>query len=224
MRAMNWAPVLLSLQVALAATLCAGIVGIGLAAWLSRARFWGRELIDVLVTAPMVVPPTVLGYALLLLLGRNSSLGRAFEALTGDSIAFSRVGAVVAASVAALPFVLKNARVAFEEVDPRLIGAAQTLGAGPLRTFFRIRLPVARAGVAAGLALGFARSLGEFGITLMLAGNLPGRTQTGALAVYDAVQAGREDDARGMALWMTAVAIAILYLVNKLTARKVHGF
>jgi molybdate transport system permease protein len=197
---MNWTPIALSLQVATCATLFAGVIGVALAAWLSRARFWGREWVDVLVTAPMVVPPTVLGYALLSWLGRSSSLGRAFEALTGGSIAFSRSGAIVAASVAALPFVLKNARVAFEEVDPRLIGAAHTLGAGPLRTFFRVRLPVARAGVAAGLALGFARSLGEFGITLMLAGNLPGRTQTGALAV------------------------AILYLVNKLTARKVHGF
>jgi molybdate transport system permease protein len=221
---MSWAPILLSLQVAACATLVAGVLGVGLGAWLSRGRFWGRELVDVLVTAPMVVPPTVLGYALLLGLGRNSPLGRGFEALTGRSIAFSLTGAVVAASTAALPFVLKNARVAFEEVDPRLIAAAQTLGAGPLRTFFRIRLPIARAGVTAGLALGFARSLGEFGITLMLAGNLPGLTQTGALAVYDAVQAGREGDARSMALLMTAFAIAILYLVNKLTARKVHGF
>lgn len=221
---MNWSPIALSLQVALAATLCAGTIGVALAAWLSRARFWGRELIDVLVTAPMVVPPTVLGYALLLMLGRDSVLGRTFETLSGGSIAFSRTGAVVAASVAALPYVLKNARVAFEEVDPRLIAAAHTLGAGPVRTFFRVRLPVARAGVAAGLALGFARSLGEFGITLMLAGNLPGRTQTGALAVYDAVQAGRDADARGMALVMTAFAVATLYVVNKLTARKVHGF
>jgi molybdate transport system permease protein len=221
---MSWVPILLSLQVAACATLVAGVLGVGLGAWLSRGHFWGRELVDVLVTAPMVVPPTVLGYALLLGLGRNSLLGRGFEALTGRSIAFSLTGAVVAASTAALPFVLKNARVAFEEVDPRLIAAAQTLGAGPLRTFFRIRLPLARAGVTAGLALGFARSLGEFGITLMLAGNLPGLTQTGALAVYDAVQAGREEDARSMALLMTAFAIAILYLVNKLTARKVHGF
>ncbi|HEY6879719.1 MAG TPA: molybdate ABC transporter permease subunit [Polyangiales bacterium] len=221
---MNWQPIALSLQIAASATLVAGVLGVTLGAWLSRARFWGRELIDVVITAPMVVPPTVLGYALLLMLGRSSTLGRAYEAFTGGSIAFSRTGAVVAASVAALPFVLKNARVAFEEIDPRLVGAAHTLGAGPLRTFFRIRLPLARAGVAAGLALGFARSLGEFGITLMLAGNLPGRTQTGALAVYDAVQAGREDEARGMALLMTAIAIAILYLVNKLTARRAHDF
>ncbi len=217
-------PILLSLQIAGCATLCAGLLGVALAAWLSRARFWGRELIDVLVTAPMVLPPTVLGYALLLALGRSSALGRAFESLLGSSIAFSRTGAVVAASIAALPFVLKNARVAFEDVDPRLIGAAHTLGAGPLRTFFRVQLPVARAGVAAGLALGFARSLGEFGITLMLAGNLPGRTQTGALAVYDAVQAGRDDDARTLALVMSALAIVILYVVNKLTAHKAHAF
>jgi molybdate transport system permease protein len=220
----SWEPILLSLQVATSATLIAGALGVALAALLGRARFWGSELIDVLVTAPMVLPPTVLGYALLLALGRESVLGRGFEALTGSSIVFSRAGATVAATVAALPFVLKSARVALQEVDPRLIAAAHTLGAAPLRTFFLIRLPLARAGVTAGMALGFARSLGEFGITLMLAGNLPGRTQTGALAIYDAVQAGRESDARAIALVMAALAIAILYLVNKLSARKVDGF
>jgi molybdate transport system permease protein len=219
-----WEPVALSLRVALTATFIAGLLGIGLALVLTRFRFPGRELVDVLVTAPMVLPPTVLGYYVLVLLGRASPLGRGFEALTGTSIAFSTTGAVLAATIAALPFVLKAARVALEEVDPRLIAAAQTLGAGPLRTFFSVQLPLAKSGLAAGLALGFARSLGEFGITLMVAGNLPGVTQTGALAIYDAVQANREADALGMVLVMTALAVAILYLVNRLSRRKVHGF
>jgi len=221
---MIWTPVLLSLGIAASATLIAGCVGIALAAWLARARFVGREWVDVIVTAPMVLPPTVLGYYLLTALGRSSSIGRAYEAVTGDSIAFSRTGAVIAASIAALPFVLKSARVAFEEIDPRIIAAARTLGARPVRVFFRVELPVARAGIAAGLALGFARSLGEFGITLMLAGNLPGETQTGALAIYDAVQAGRDADATHISLTLTTFAVLLLYIVNRLAARRHHAF
>jgi molybdate transport system permease protein len=218
------APIVLSLEVAACATVLAGLLGVMLAALLARGRFPGKEWVDVLVTAPMVLPPTVLGYYLLTLLGRSSSFGRAFEALTGESIAFSRTGAVLAATIAALPFVLKSARVAFEEIDPRLLAAAETLGARPLRVFFALQLPLARAGIAAGLALGFARSLGEFGITLMLAGNLPGETQTGALAIYDAVLASRDRDATQLSWLMTAIAVAMLYLVNRLTRRKAHGF
>ena len=220
----SWDPIVLSLEVACAATLVAGVLGTLLGALLARYRFPGRELIDVLVTAPMVLPPTVLGYYALVSLGRKSLLGRAYEALTGSSIVFSKTGAIVAATIAALPFVLKSARVALEGVDPRLLGAAATLGAGPLRIFARVQLPLARAGIAAGFALGFARSLGEFGITLMVAGNLPGETQTGALAIYDAVQAGRDGDALGLVAVMTLIAIAILYGVNRLTQRRQHGF
>jgi len=220
----SWQPILLSLQVAFGATLLAGILGVALAALLAHKDFIGRELVDVLITAPMVLPPTVLGYYLLLSVGRSSVIGRTFEAVTGSSIAFTRTGAVLAASVAALPFVLKSSRVAFEDVDPRLLAAAQTLGARPLRVFFRVQLPIARAGVAAGLALGFARSLGEFGITLMLAGNLPGATQTGALAIYDAVQGNREQDAATLALVLTLIAVALLYFVNRLSRRRAHAF
>jgi molybdate transport system permease protein len=217
-------PIFLSLQVAVIATVVSGVLGVALGLLLARVRFVGRELVDVLVTAPMVLPPTVLGYYLLLLLGRASWLGQSFESLTGRSIAFSKAGAVVAATVAALPFVLKAARVAFEEIDPRLIAAAQTLGAGPLRIFLHLELPLAKAGLAAGLALGFARSLGEFGITLMVAGNLPGLTQTGALAIYDRVQEGKDREALGMVLIMTAIAVLILYLVNRLAKRRPHVF
>jgi molybdate transport system permease protein len=218
----NLTPIYLSLQVAAIATLLAGVLGIALGLLLARVKFSGRELLDVLVTAPMVLPPTVLGYYLLVLLGRASPIGRAYEALTGGSIAFSKLGAVIAATIAALPFVLKAARVAFAEIDPQLIAAAQTLGAGPLRILFQVELPLAKAGIGSGLALGFARSLGEFGITLMIAGNLPGLTQTGSIAIYDAVQAGRDGEANEMVLTMTALALALLYLVNRLTRQKSH--
>lgn len=221
---MIWQPLWLSLQVAGCATLLAAVVGIALGACLSRARFAGSELIDVLVTAPMVLPPTVLGFYVLRILGRESALGQIYERLFGSSLVFSRAAAVLAALIASLPFVLKAARVAFEEIDPRLTAAAETLGASPLRIFARVQLPLARHGIAAGLGLGFARSLGEFGITLMIAGDLPGLTQTGSLAVYDAVQASRDADASAMVLVMTASAVLLLYGANRATRRKTHGF
>jgi molybdate transport system permease protein len=221
---MNLAPLLLSFQVATAATCIAGVLGVALAGLMSRARFVGSDLLDALITAPMVLPPTVLGYYLLLALGRGSALGRAYEALTGSSLVFTRGAAVLAGAIAALPLVVKTARAAMDEVDPRLLGAAATLGASPLRVFFTIVLPLSRSGILAGLTLGFARALGDFGVTLMIAGNIPGLTQTGALAIYDAVQANNEAEAAGMVAVMTAFALAALYAGTRLARRRPHGW
>lgn len=217
---MSWAPLLLSFQVALAATALAGVVGIAVGAALARRRLWGRELLDSLITAPMVLPPTVLGYYLLVLLGRQGALGSVFERVLGTPIVFSRTGAVVAAAVGAFPFVVKSTRAAVQGVDPRLVDAARTLGAGPLRAFVRVTLPLALPGVVAGLTLGFARALGDFGVTLMVAGNIPGRTQTAALAIYDAIESQRDADAAAMASVLTALAIGALYVVNVLSRRR----
>ncbi|MBX7115489.1 MAG: molybdate ABC transporter permease subunit [Myxococcaceae bacterium] len=221
---MTWRPLLLSFQVAALATALAGVAGIALAWLMARTRFKGSDLLDAVLTAPMVLPPTVLGYYLLVMLGRKSGLGQAYETITGSTIVFTPTGCVVAATVAALPFVVKSARAAMENVDLRLVGAAQTLGASPLRVFTTIVLPLARNGIIAGLTLGFARALGDFGITLMVAGNIPGLTQTGSLAIYDAVLAGRDAEASGMAAVMTALAMAALYAVAKLTRERRHGF
>lgn len=221
---MSWEPIGLSFQVAAIATLIAGLLGIALGGVMARTRFFGSDVLDVLITAPMVLPPTVLGYYLLVALGRNSLIGRTFEELTGGPIVFTPTGAVIAATLAALPFVVKSARAAMEDVDPRLIGAAQTLGAPPLRVFATIVLPLSLNGLVAGLTLGFARALGDFGVTLMVAGNIPGLTRTGALAIYDAVQANREAEAAGMVALLTALAIAALYAVTKLTRRRRHGW
>lgn len=221
---MNWQPLVLSFQVATLATLLAGALGIALAGLMAQTRFRGSDLLEVVLTAPMVLPPTVLGYYLLTAIGRQSAIGQGFETLTGSSIVFTPTGAVVAATLAALPFVLKSARAAMADVDLRLVGAAQTLGATPLRVFFTIVLPLARNGVIAGLTLGFARALGDFGVTLMVAGNIPGLTQTASLAIYDAVLADRDAQAAGMAAVMTALAIAALYAVAKLTRTRRHGF
>jgi molybdate transport system permease protein len=223
---MNWQPLALSFEVASAATLIAGVVGVALAGLMSRARFPGSDLVDVLITAPMVLPPTVLGYYLLVAIGRNSTLGHAYETATGSSLVFTPTAAVLAAFVAALPFVVKSARAAMEDVDPRLSAAAATLGASPLEVFVTVVLPLSRNGLLAGLTLGFARALGDFGVTLMVAGNIPGLTQTGSLAIYDAVQANREAEAEaaGVVAVMSAFAVAALYLGTKLSRRRPHAW
>ena len=215
---MAWAPLLLSFQVAIMATLIAAIVGVALAAWLANGRFPGRDLLDVLLTAPMVLPPTVLGYYLLVALGRHSAIGAAFEAITGSSIVFTRTGAVVAATVGAIPIVVKSSRAALESVDPILIHAARTLGATPLRAFLTVQLPLATRGISAALMLAFARSLGDFGVTLMIAGDIPGETQTASLAIYDALQSQRDAEALGLALVLTTIAVSMLYGANRLAA------
>ncbi len=215
---MAWSPLLLSFQVAIAATIIAAILGVALAAWLANGRFPGRDLVDVLLTAPMVLPPTVLGYYLLVALGRRSLLGSTFESITGSSIVFTRTGAVVAAAVGAIPLVVKSSRAALEGVDPILIHAARTLGATPLRAFLTVQLPLARRGIIASLMLAFARSLGDFGVTLMIAGDIPGETQTASLAIYDAIQAHRDADALGMVAVLTACAVGMLYAANRLVA------
>ena len=217
--ALDLAPLLLSLQIATLATIVSAIAGVGLATLLANVRFPGRDLVDVAVTAPIVLPPTVLGYYLLVAVGRRSFIGHLFEAIFGSPIVFTRTGAVLAATVGALPLVVKSGRAALEGVDATLVRAARTLGASPVRAFLTVQLPLARRGIVAALMLAFARSLGDFGITLMVAGDIPGETQTASLAIYDAIQEHRDQAALVMVLSLTTIAIAILYGVNKLTAR-----
>jgi molybdate transport system permease protein len=211
------APLALSLQVAAVATLVSAVLGIALATWLANSRFAGRDLIDVALTAPIVLPPTVLGYYLLVAIGHRSWIGRAAEAVLGAPIVFTRAGAVVAAVAGALPLVVKSGRAALETVDTTLVHAARTLGAGPTRAFLTVQLPLAGRGITAALMLAFARCLGDFGVTLMVAGNIPGQTQTASLAIYDAIQSHHDGAALEMAATLTFVAVAILYVVNKLT-------
>lgn len=216
---MSYDPLFLSFKIGFIATFVSAILGTALAALLSNKRVPGREVLDVLITAPMVLPPTVLGYYVLVSLGRRSALGGFYESVTGSPIVFTQVGAVIAATIGALPLVVKSARAALESVDPVLVLAARTLGASPLRAFVTVQLPLAAGGIVAGLMLGFARSLGDFGVTLMVAGDIPGETQTASLAIYDAIQGNREGEALGMVSVLTGVAIALLYGINKLTRR-----
>ena len=196
----------------LVATLSTGLaVGFGTAAgWLlARRAFAGRELVDALLSLPLVLPPTVTGYYLLVLLGRRGWLG-------GLAIPFTLAACVVAATVMAFPLVVRAARVAFEEIDPRQRLASFSLGHGAGSTFWRVELPLARRGLAAGAALGFARALGEFGATLMLAGNIPGRTQTLPLAIYEAAMTGDNSVALALCVALTAVSVVVLLIVGRL--------
>lgn len=219
---MTWHPLLLSIEVALAATAISGVLGIALGVLLARPGTRGRDVIDVVVTAPMILPPTVLGYYVLVLIGRSSAIGQWFESMTGTSLVFTPLGAVIAATIGALPMVVKSARAAFEGIDPTLVLAARTLGATPARAFVTVEIPLATRGIVAGLMLGFARALGDFGVTLMVAGNIPGETQTAALAIYDAIQASREGDALGMIVVLTIIGVVPLYAATKL-GKKAHG-
>lgn len=214
---MDFAPLALSFEVSAVAIVIAGILGVLLGALLARKGVPGAELLGGVLMAPMVLPPTVLGYYVLVFLGRNGPLGRAFESITGSTIVFSETGAIVAATVGALPLVVMASRAAFESVDKTLVAAARTLGAGRVRAFLTIEIPLAAPGIVAGLMLGFARSLGDFGVTLMVAGDIPGETQTASLAIYDAIAANREGDALGMILVLTALAVGVLVLAGRLT-------
>lgn len=211
----DWSPLWLSLRVAGTATLLAGGVGVAFAYVLAKGRFRGRSLLEALVTLPIVLPPTVLGFYLLTSLGAGSTLGRAWEAVAGQPLVFTPAAAVVAASVSALPFVVRTSRAAIEAVDPAIEAAARVAGHPEWRVAGLVTLPVARRGLAAGVALGFARALGDFGATVMVAGNIPGRTQTLPIKVYDAVQAGNDAAARTGSLVLAAVAVVVLLAITQ---------
>jgi len=214
----DWFPLWLSLRVAAISTALALAIGLWLAWILANRQFRGKEAIDAAVTLPLVLPPTVLGYYLLVLLGRHSPVGQLYEWLFGAPLVFSWQAAVVAALFHSTPLLVKSARAAFESVDRSYERAARNLGASELRLFWRVTLPLARRSIMAAAALAFARSLGDFGVTLMIAGNIPGRTQTVALAIYDAVESGNGTVARVLVLIISAVALVILSVANRLTS------
>jgi len=203
-------PLWLTLKVAAIATLMAFVLGVLLAFPLARGRFRGRELLDSFLTLPLVLPPTVLGYYLIVLVGRKGVIGRWLYDYFGITLMFTWQGAALAAAVVSFPLVLKSARTAFENVDANLERAARTLGMSEAGVFFRVSFPLAWRGVLAGTMLAFARAMGEFGATLMVAGNLPGRTQTLSLAVYDAVQAGNDSLAFTLVLITSLVCMIVL--------------
>jgi len=211
----------LSLKVALWATGIDLVLGVAVGYLLARVRFPGRELLDALLTLPMVMPPTVLGYYLLVVIGRNGPLGAWLHDSFGINLIFTWQAAVIAAAVVAFPLVLKGARSAFETVDAQLEQAARVLGVSEVGVFLRVTLPLAWRGVLAGTLLAFARTMGEFGATLMVAGSIPGKTQTLSIAVYEAVQAGQDDTANLLVLVTSVTCVLVLVVASRLAPRRV---
>ncbi len=212
-----WIALVLSLKVAGCATAIALVLGIGTGFMLARLRFPGRDLLDTLLTLPMVLPPTVLGYYLLVLIGRHGWLGGWLRETFGINLIFTWQGAVIAAAIVIFPLIFKPARAAFEAVDGQLEQAARVLGISEWGVFFRVTLPLAWRGILAGVLLAFARALGEFGATLMVAGSIPGKTQTLSIAIYEAVQAGEDGLANTLVLVTSLVCIAMLLTAEKLS-------
>jgi molybdate transport system permease protein len=209
----------LSIRVAVLATALNAALGIPLAYLLARRSFRGKTVVDLLVTLPLILPPTVTGFYLIVLLGRRGWLGAPLYAATGWTVAFTWWAAVIAATVMALPLLVRTARAAIESVDRDLERAAHTLGRSEWKTALEVTLPLARRGILAGLVLAFARALGEFGATLMLAGNIPGRTATVPLAIYTAVQTGESGEALGLVALLTTLSCVVLLLAGRLGAR-----
>lgn len=204
-----WFPIYLSLKVAGLATLVALAAGVAVARYQMRRKTLRSKVLDALCTLPMILPPTVLGYYLILLIGRRGLLGQWLQEM-GIQLIFTWQGAVVAATVVVFPLIYKSARAALESVDPRYEEAARTLGAGEGKIFFSVTLPLAWRGILAGSMLAFARGMGEFGATLMIAGNIPGKTQTLSLAIYDAFQAGDDDKAMSLVILTSVICLSIL--------------
>ena len=216
-----WVALALSLKVAGWATAINLLLGVGVGYALARWRFPGRDLVDAALTLPMVMPPTVLGYYLLVVIGSQGVVGAWLLEQFGIRLIFTWQAAVIAATIVSFPLVFKAARAAFETVDPQLEDAARTLGIRELAVFFRVSLPLAWRGILAGLLLAFARALGEFGATLMVAGSIAGKTQTLSIAVYEAVQAGQDDTANFLVAITSITCIAVLLSAGRLVPGRV---
>jgi molybdate transport system permease protein len=214
---MIWSALRLSLLVGSIATVLICMIGTAFGYLLARRDFRGKDVLDAVLTLPMILPPTVTGYYLILLLGRRGIIGEPLYSVTGWTVTFTWTAAVIAATVIALPLMVKSARAAIESVDTEYEIASRVMGRSEWETFFRITLPLAGRGLLAGIVLSFARAFGEFGATLMLAGNIPGRTQTMPLAIYEAVASGEDERAMWLALILTGISVTVVYLTNRLS-------
>ncbi len=215
----DWFPVLLSLRVAFISLIAVTVFGLPVARLLARREFHGKDVLESAITLPLVLPPSVIGYGLLVIIGKNGPLGKIFSDI-GISVIFTWWAAALASMVVSFPLMYQSAKAAFKSVDINYEKAARTLGAGEIRIFFTITLPLAWPGIIAGLVLSFARALGEFGATLMVAGNIPGQTQTVPLAIYFAVDAGDNVTARTLVAIITVFSFLVIFWVNRWAKRQ----
>jgi molybdate transport system permease protein len=215
-------PIILSLKVASLAVCIVFVFGIAIARYMARKDFMGKNIIESIIILPMVLPPTVLGYGMLILLGKRGFLGQMLMEQFGIQIIFTWWAASLASAVVSFPLMYQSAKAAFASVDVFLEQAARTLGTGEMRIFLTITLPLAWPGILAGLVLAFARALGEFGATLMVAGNIPGKTQTIPLAIYSAVESGDDEVAKTLVLTITILSFAAVFFLNSWSKKKVQ--
>lgn len=223
MKDINLFPLYLSFRVAFTATIVSFIIGLPIAYFLSRGRGKIIDFIDTFTNLPVVLPPTVLGYYLLVLLGRQSPIGRFLENNFNTMIVFTPAGAVIASTIVAIPYLIKTAKAAFLEINGDYLNAARLLGRNELSVFITVVMPVAWRGIVAGLTMTFVRALGDFGTTLMVSGSIPNKTMTMPIAIYDALQAGNKEIANLLVLIMTSIAVIVLFAVNILERRMKRG-
>ncbi len=200
-------------------TLFTLLAGVPVSYVLARKNFWGKELLDAVFTLPLVLPPTVTGFYLIVLLGRNGIIGRPVYNLTGWTAMFTWYAAAAASFIVSIPLMIRTSRAAIESVDENLVNASYTLGHGELKTALNVVLPLARKGILAGAVLSFARAIGEFGATLMFAGDIPGKTETMPLAIYSYLENGEWGRARNLVILLTLLSLTVIYLANRLSKR-----
>jgi len=217
---MDWQSFWLTIQLAVLVTVILLILGLPLAYWIAYSRWRWKFLVESLVAMPIVLPPTVLGFYVLLALGSRSPLGRAWQAMTGHTLAFTFTGLVIGSILYSLPFAVQPFAASFSQVDSRFLAASATLGASRLRTFFRVVLPLSASGVLTGMALSFAHTMGEFGVVLMVGGNIPRVTRTVSIEIYDQVQAFNYTAANQTALVLRVLSFFSLSLVYGVNRKK----
>ena len=220
--AIDWQAFRLTIELALVVSVILVVVGLPLAYWIAFSRRRWKFLVEALVALPIVLPPTVLGFYVLVALGSRSPLGRWWQSWTGHTLAFTFTGLVIGSILYSLPFAVQPFAASFSSVDRKLLAASATLGASPLRTFFRVVVPLSVPGLVAGVALAFAHTMGEFGVVLMVGGNIPGVTRTVSIGIYDQVQASDYASANAMALLLLVFCFAVLTLVYGLNRRTLH--
>jgi molybdate transport system permease protein len=218
----DWQAFRLTIELAVVVSVVLVVVGLPLAYWIAFSRRRWKFLVEALVALPIVLPPTVLGFYVLVALGSRSPLGRWWQSLTGHTLAFTFTGLVIGSILYSLPFAVQPFAASFSSVDHKLLAASATLGASPLRTFFRVVVPLSAPGLVAGVALAFAHTMGEFGVVLMVGGNIPGVTRTVSIGIYDQVQASDYASANAMALLLLVFCFGVLTLVYGLHRRTLH--
>src|SRR6202046_4251399 len=216
---MNWQAFWLTVRLAAIVSTLLIAIGIPIAYWLTYSRWRWKFFVEAAVALPIVLPPTVLGFYLLVALGSQSPLGRWWQSLTGHPLAFSFAGLVVGSIIYSLPFAVQPFAASFSSIDRKLLAASATLGVSPLRSFIRVIIPLSRAGIVTGVALAFAHTMGEFGVVLMIGGNIPGVTRTVSIDIYDQVQASNYAAANATALLLLLFCFAVLTLVYGLNRR-----